>query len=83
VTLRRHRTPHGRFRVEIMGGEADGTVIDFRTFEAAVRWYRLLLWQEERQREERQPRGDEGEPGRTGGSPEGGHGEEQHGDDQA
>lgn len=42
MTLRRHVTRRGRWRIEIRGGEADGTVIDCQTITAAVRWYRLL-----------------------------------------
>lgn len=54
MTLRRHHSPYGRFRVEIRGGEADGAVIDCQTLGAAVRWYRLLTWEPER------PEGKEG-----------------------
>ena len=42
MTLPRHVTRRGRWRIEIRGGEADGTVIDCQTITAAVRWYRLL-----------------------------------------
>lgn len=48
MTLRRHVTRRGRWRIEIRGGEADGTVIDCQTITAAVRWYRLLSRDESR-----------------------------------
>lgn len=64
----RHPRPPYRYRVVAHGGRADGTVVDCKTLEWAMRWYRILLrvslGEEERRGEERQAEGLEADPGR-------------------
>jgi hypothetical protein len=90
VTLTRITRPYRgyRFRVSVYGGHQDGAVIDCRTLQWAMVWYRLLtettglsgLREQERGGEEGQPSSDQAPP--RGRVPNSSHDEQDEGDHQ-
>lgn len=64
MTVTVHPHPPYRYRVVVRGGRADGMIVDCKTLEWAMRWYHILLTEQEGRGEERQAEGLEADPGR-------------------